>query len=321
MAKVQEKTIKLTGLVPENYRLWASQSESTFRVYGVLEIVLGREPNPNPERAASSTPSSDTPGDGDVQERPVTAAQRKSIEQWQSRHDLARQALLTCLEPAELTKVYHLQLASEIWKRLADEYGAISDLKRAQASAAFYALQKQENMPMKNHINTFTQLQQEVNYHRDIPLSNIDVNLAFLQSLGDSWKTFQQSIAPRLHSITPPTLFSEVLAFESSNGPQHLVNQLTLHTRRFQRSHFSKPYDRPNQQNFCRYCKRKGHKIDACLKKQWRDSQAGEEEVEEEGEENDWKGTGLNRSWYAPDSKRKGRNVEEKVTRPRQWLD
>jgi hypothetical protein len=130
MAKVHEKTIRLTGLVPENYRLWASQSESTFRVFGVLNIVLGRESHPHPERAASST-LSDTQSDADVQvERPITAAQRKSIEQWQSRHDLARQALLTCLEPAELTKIYHLQSAHEIWKCLADEYGAISDLKR-----------------------------------------------------------------------------------------------------------------------------------------------------------------------------------------------
>ena len=307
MAKVHEKTIKLTGLVPENYRLWASQSESTFRVYGVLDIVLGREPNPSPERAASSTPSSDTP-DGDGQERPVTAAQRKSTERWQSRHDLARQALLTCLEPAELTKVYHLQLASEIWKRLADEYGAVSDLKQAQASAAFYALQKRENVMMQQHINTFTQLQQEVNYHRDVPLLNIDVNLAFLQSLGDSWKTFQQSIAPRLHTITPPTLFSEVLAFESSN-PQHAVtDRFALHTTRkppHSHSNLNKPYDRPNQPNSCRYCKRKGHRIDGCFKKRWKDTQAGEEEVDEGGEsngtENSQNGAGLNWSWSPSD--------------------
>ena len=304
MAKVHEKTIKLTGLVPENYRLWASQSESTFRVYGVLDIVLGHEPNPSPERAASSTPSSDTPGDGDVPERPITAAQRKSIEQWQSRHDLARQALLTCLEPAELTKVYHLHFAYEIWKRLADEYGAVSDLKRAQASAAFYALQKQENVQMQYHINTFTQLQQEVNYHRGSPLENIDVNLAFLQSLGESWKTFQQSIAPRLHSMTPPTLFAEVLAFELSNHPQRRIDPLALHTRRYpaQQPHLNKPYDRPNQQSFCRFCKRKGHKIDACLKRQWKDTQAGEEEVDEgEGSaENGQKGAGLKWSGMSP---------------------
>jgi hypothetical protein len=77
MAKVHEKTICLTGLVPENYRLWASQSESTFCVYGVLDIVLGHESHRHPERAASSTPS-DTSSDADF-ERPITAAQLRSI--------------------------------------------------------------------------------------------------------------------------------------------------------------------------------------------------------------------------------------------------
>jgi len=86
MAEVRssEKTIRLTGLISENYRLWASQSEATFRVYGVLDIVLGREPNP--ERAASSTPSEDTP-DEEVRVAPasLTPAQRKLIEKWQLR--------------------------------------------------------------------------------------------------------------------------------------------------------------------------------------------------------------------------------------------
>jgi hypothetical protein len=58
MAEKREKTIRLTDLHPENYRLWVAQSESTFRVHGVLDIVLGRELNP--ERAALGTPSDDS---------------------------------------------------------------------------------------------------------------------------------------------------------------------------------------------------------------------------------------------------------------------
>jgi len=76
--------------------------------------VLGHEPNL--ERAASSTPFKDTPDHDEVRVAPasLTPAQRKLIEKWQLRHDLARQALLSCLQPAELTKVYHLQSAHEI---------------------------------------------------------------------------------------------------------------------------------------------------------------------------------------------------------------
>jgi hypothetical protein len=72
---------------------------------------------------------------------------------------------------------------------------------------------------MQEHINAFTKLQQEVNYHRKSPLSDVDVNLAFLQSLGEDWRTFQQSLGSRLHALAPPMLFAEVLAFDSANNP------------------------------------------------------------------------------------------------------
>jgi hypothetical protein len=294
MAEAREKTIRLTGLIPENYRLWASQSEATFRVYGVLDIVLGREANPSPERAASSTPSESTPDHN--AEPPLSAAQRKLIEKWQLRHDLSRQALLSCLQPAELTKVYHLQSAHDIWKCLADEYGGVSDLKRAQANASFYSLQKQPTLSMQDHINAFTKLQQEVNYHRESPLSDVDVNLAFLQSLGEDWRTFQQSLGSRLHTLAPPMLFAEVLAFDSANNP---VNSRTpqlpapsplkhaLHTKHYSnRKSPPKSYDRPSTQGrkYCRYCKRNTHLIDECLKKRWRDTQARDEDEDDQEE-------------------------------------
>jgi len=40
------KTIRLTDLVPANYRLWPTQTEATFTVHGVLDIVLGSACDP-----------------------------------------------------------------------------------------------------------------------------------------------------------------------------------------------------------------------------------------------------------------------------------
>ena len=80
-------------------------------------------------------------------------------------------------------------------------------------------------------INAFTKLQQEVNYHRNQPLPNVDVNLQFLQSLGQPWQTFQQSMTSHFDSVTPATLFSEVLAFQGNNDPLVKPSDvLTLHT-------------------------------------------------------------------------------------------
>ena len=50
MSKVKlEKSIKLSTLKPRFYRLWASQAEATFKVHKLLNLVLGREPNPFPQ--------------------------------------------------------------------------------------------------------------------------------------------------------------------------------------------------------------------------------------------------------------------------------
>ena len=63
------KTIRLTDLVPANYRLWAAQTEATFTVHGVLDIVIGERLRPGDVRQAS-----------------------QAIK-WDRQHALARQAL------------------------------------------------------------------------------------------------------------------------------------------------------------------------------------------------------------------------------------
>jgi len=120
------------------------------------------------------------------------------------------------------------------------------------------------------------------------PLSDVDVNLAFLQSLGEDWRTFQQSLGSRIHTLSPPILFAEVLAFDSNNS----VNSTPQLSPSIKHAHYSnrkpppKPYDQPSQHfssgKHCRYCKRSGHLIDECLNKQWRDTQAKDEDGEDQ---------------------------------------
>ena len=86
------KTIRLTDLVPPNYGLWAAQTEATFVVHGIMDIVLEQHLRPNDGNGRQAT---------------------RAIE-WDRQHTLARQALLACLPPSELTKVSQLQSTSEI---------------------------------------------------------------------------------------------------------------------------------------------------------------------------------------------------------------
>ena len=211
--RAEKKTIKLKELQPSNYRLWAAQSESTFEIHGVLDIVLGREPHPYPTQAA--TPSDDSDGPA-----ALTVAQRRSVAAWEQKNALARQALLTCLQPPELTKFYSMKSAHDIWQRLADEYGALSNIRLAHAESMFYSLRKNPQTSMQDHINQFTALQQDVDYQRGTALphlSDVQINLAFLTSLGDDWKAFHTSMSGRINSIKPATLFSEVISFQKQS--------------------------------------------------------------------------------------------------------
>ena len=181
MSKVKlEKSIKLTTLKPRLYRRWASQAEATFQVHKLLNLVLGREPNPFPQTDISNP-------DAIQAEAALTVAQRKDLVEWQRKHDLAYEALLTSLEPSEHLKVYRLRSANAVWSRLHDEYGQVSDLRRSQAETAWHALEKDASTSMKDHINQFTLLQQEVDYQRpgNIPeLTITEINLNFVRSLG-----------------------------------------------------------------------------------------------------------------------------------------
>src|SRR5262249_34667262 len=154
---------------------------------GVLNIVLGREPHPSTPTTSPEDPAEQAP----AQRRPTAA----TISKWESQNALARQALLACLEPAELTKVYRMKSSHDIWQRLCDEYGAISDIRLAHAEAALHTLLKQPETPMQTHIDQFTSLQQDVDYNRGTnpQLTNTQINLAFLRSLGEDWKSFHKS--------------------------------------------------------------------------------------------------------------------------------
>jgi gag-polypeptide of LTR copia-type len=293
------KTIRLTDLVPDNYRLWAAQTEATFNVHGVWDIVLGQRLRPPPDDAPPS-------GSRSTRASPLTEDAK-----WDRQHALARQALLACLPPSELTKVYQLGSASEIWTRLSQEHGAISTARRAVASRNFYQLlMAPSGTTIQAHITTFTSRLQDLNYNLDAPLLDIDVNVAFLASLGSSWQTFQQSMGERVNTLKPAQLYAEVLAFESQRGRTEMAEKAIGNvlgygngngngektanfTRRngghgriekrcgggFQKGNREDGHwDGFDKRKFCNYCKKNGHLIDECFKLLWKKQIAEDEE-------------------------------------------
>ena len=216
------KTVHLEPLHPNTYRLWYVKSEATFDVSGLLSIVNGTEPHPSPDLL--------DPGQQNVafsKLSELSTATREAIQKFEHRAGLARQALFNALAPAEMTKVQILRNPHDIWQRLHDEYGAVSDVRRAHALTAFYTLRKQPDQPLKEHIDTFSRLQQEVDYHRPEGsplLTEVAVNLAFLHSLGDEWGNYIQAMGERAHTIKTSALFGEISAFEKPPASSHNSN-------------------------------------------------------------------------------------------------
>src|SRR5579859_1100390 len=117
-----------------------------------------------------------------------------------------------------MTKVQTLRNSHNIWQGLHDEYGAVSDVRRAHALTAFYTLRKQPDQLMKEHIdNVF-----EAAARSGLPQATenptlteiLAVNFAFLHSLGDEWGNYIQAMGERAHTIKTSALFGEISALE-----------------------------------------------------------------------------------------------------------
>ena len=170
-----EKTITITRLKPNEYRLWVVQTEATFEVHKCLGIMLGTEPNLTPLNADG------TPNVGQIPQN-----LRSRSNKWEARHSLAREALLKSLESAELMKVLSIRNSAPAnWNRLRDEYHKVLDIEYIRAYTQFHALKKEKIVKMNDHIDHFIKLLQEVEYHKASDLLEMQkgtVNLACVGS-------------------------------------------------------------------------------------------------------------------------------------------
>ena len=90
----RDKPIKLTPLEPSQYRLWADITKSTLRIHKVFDIVSGTSVDPTPAGINSDDPLS-------PEYLALPANQRRTIEEWKHRHDLAREAIIKALKPED----------------------------------------------------------------------------------------------------------------------------------------------------------------------------------------------------------------------------
>src|SRR5204863_6227968 len=143
---------------------------------------------------------------------------RSRIQKWKRNHELTREALLRSLEPAELVKVDAEDSAFTIWNRLEEEYGQVLDSEYVHALCEFHGLKKDDKTSMDDHIAHFSKLLKDVEYNKppDTPVKRKgEVNLIFMASLGEDWKTFLQAKGTAIHTMSTSKLYAEVRAANS----------------------------------------------------------------------------------------------------------
>ena len=213
-----EKVVTLKPFKPEQYLIWKAQAEATFRVHGLLGIVTGEETRPARQSAATpATTQSSDGGSGEANDPPFDPTLGLRIVEFEKRHGLAIQALINCLDGPEAIKVYNLDNANAIWKRLGEEYGQVSSLRRSTALQELYTLRKEPSKTMAQHIETFSNLQTLADYHRppeNKPMSSEDTNTIFMTSLGEEYKVYRQAMGIRAHSMSTAQLYAEFRALE-----------------------------------------------------------------------------------------------------------
>src|SRR5579859_6445983 len=84
-------------------------------------------------------------------------------------------------------------------------------------------LHKEKDTAMNGHIDQFTKLLQDLEYHKppdSTPKDKDTVNLTFLGSLGAEWETFWQAKGTTTRTMSTAELFTEVRAIDAGKTPK-----------------------------------------------------------------------------------------------------
>jgi hypothetical protein len=103
----------------------------------------------------------------------------------------------------------------------------ISNVPRLNSNFTRFARKTTDSIEI--HIDKFSALQQEVDYHRPAsipPMTPAQINLAFIRTLREAWFTFQKAISTRIHTMKTAQLYAEVKVADES---EHLDNKTPVY--------------------------------------------------------------------------------------------
>ena len=296
---------------PENYRTWSHMARIFFVQHELFDIVNGNEPNPAGTNILPKVHDGLVRlADGSIlhgDPAPTWSDVQRRIWDWNRRHGLAYGFIMKSLtdNPAAYSKVIDCRTAHNVWETLTKEYGQSSNVILRVLEAQLSALFKKEDTPMAEHVDAFSQLIEQINYHLDSDekWSNERINRTFFGTLSiDKWRSYEDGLGTSIKTMILSELYAMIKARDAAKKQSIQRESSTIMTTpvnneaNFTKHHGGgrrhgkqgksngyQPYDqnkRPSKEyiakmkqehgdNYveCRYCHWPGHTIESCHKR------------------------------------------------------
>lgn len=309
---------RIVVLTEENYRVWSTVLEESFKEKRLWGHVTRTEIIPDPPRviraAVAAVPAA--PGsDAVASVTAITKAMRdhdlKMIGDYESAAAKANSVLYQSLQQKDVVAVMLLPSVADKWEKLAEDYAAISSSMATLARSSFQDFRMKDGDSVITTIHHFDRLVNEC-LIQAICLDENEKTRALLAHPSTKWLTFMDSYAnleplPPVSAIFRAMRSQEERWIQRNNHEYEEANYVgrdiasssewkrrpKLEIRQPQRMELRSCYCCGNQghlqkdcrkkNGFCEICDKKGHTAATCrMTKSEADEKAGKEEEEDE---------------------------------------
>ena len=121
--------------------------------------------------------------------------------------------------PAAYAKVIDCKTAHDVWETMTKEYGQSSNVILRILEAELSALFKKDNSLMAEHVDTFSQLIEQINYHlkSEEKWSNECINCTFFGTLSsEKWGSYEEGLGTLMKTIVPSELYTMIKARDAA---------------------------------------------------------------------------------------------------------
>ncbi|XP_071694123.1 uncharacterized protein [Rutidosis leptorrhynchoides] len=166
------KGVKLNG---DNYEIWSMK----------LEYVLEEQ-----EALIALTQSMEAPEVGDTKQHKMDA---EVYIAWKRKNTIARITLLSSMDDDIMRDFCKYELAKDMWKALADKFGATSVTKLRSLTIKFDQYKKKSDHTMKKHVRQMLNMISELRNAGHVLTDEQQVQ-AMIRSLPQSWEQMKMHL-------------------------------------------------------------------------------------------------------------------------------